>query len=139
LSTFYPFYARAAIRRKHSNDAADVLGFSYGIGSYDYSNEYVGIIYGGGSPTYVASGPNTQLVDRIVGRGSGNAIDAYCTACTTAQQQAAILAQLSLLDTVTFFTGTYTMSDASGSQLAMGSGTLNGSPERSSRLPGDSY
>ena len=110
-----------------SNDAVDVLGFSYGLGSYDYSNDYVGIIYGAGGPTFVTSGLNTQLVDRIVGRGSGNAIDAYCSPCTTAQQQAAIVAQLDALSTVTTFTGTYTMS-AGSTVLATGSGTLNVEP-----------
>jgi|SRR5215471_10604567 len=108
-----------------SDDPADTLGFSFALGSYSYSTSYVGIIYGVNGLTYVTSGPNTQPVDRIVGRGSGNALAAYCPGCDVGQQQAAIVAQLPLLNGMTSFVGTYTMTDTSGSVLATGSGAFN--------------
>ena len=43
-----------------------------------------------GDDIFVTSGLNTQLVDGLVGRGSGNSYDAYCPGCTVAQQQAAL-------------------------------------------------
>jgi hypothetical protein len=54
------------------------LGFSWATGSYNYSAGYVGVIYGDVN-TYVTDGPNTQLVDELIGRGSGNAWAAYLT------------------------------------------------------------
>ncbi len=62
-----------------SSDVSDSLGFDFGAGSYTYTSSYIGINYGadgvrgGGDDTFITSGPNTQLVNEIVGRGSGNA------------------------------------------------------------------
>jgi hypothetical protein len=111
-----------------SDDPANILGFSFGLGSYNYSTSYVGIIYGVNGPTYLTSGPSTQLVDRIVGRGSGNALAAYCASCTVTEEQAAILAQLGYLSGATSFSGTYTMTDSSGNLLATGSGAFRIGP-----------
>ncbi|HTS25684.1 MAG TPA: hypothetical protein VMH81_07410 [Bryobacteraceae bacterium] len=108
-----------------SNDPGNLLGFSFAQGSYTYSSNYVGIINGPGGPTYVTSGPSSQLVDEIVGRGSGNADAAYCTGCTIAGQQAAINALLPDFVGMTRFTGTYTYGDG----LAAGSGTFDIAPE----------
>jgi hypothetical protein len=103
-----------------SNDAGDALGFGFGAGSYDYSTQYVGIIAGVGGlsdyadDTFITSGPNTQLVDAVVGRGSGNSFAADCAGCTIAQEQAAINAAANNPG-LTQFTGTYTLGDSSGS------------------------
>lgn len=61
-----------------STDAGDTLDFSFGEGSYNYSTSYVGIDYvdgikGNGDDIIITGGLNTQLVDELVGRGSGNA------------------------------------------------------------------
>jgi hypothetical protein len=115
-----------------SNDPGNLLGFGWGTGSYNYSSNYVGIIFGSGGPTFITSGPNTQLVDEIVGRGSGNAFDTYCPGCTIAQQQAAIDALASNFAGMTAFTGTYTLADSDGGVLASGSGSFDVAPEPAS-------
>jgi hypothetical protein len=115
-----------------SDDPGNLLGFGFGTGSYNYSSNYLGIIFGSGGPTFITSGPNTQLVDEIVGRGSGNAFDTYCPGCTIAQQQAAIDALASNFDGMTGFTGTYTLTDSSGGVLATGSGSFDVLPEPAS-------
>jgi hypothetical protein len=111
-----------------SNDPVNMLGFSFGTGSYNYSNDYVGVILDPGGPTFITGGPNTQLVDMIVGRGSGNADAAYCPAapavCDIAAQQAAIDALAPDFLGLTAFNGTYTMTSDAG-VLATGSGTFN--------------
>ncbi|MES2391247.1 MAG: PEP-CTERM sorting domain-containing protein [Acidobacteriota bacterium] len=69
----------------------DGLGYDSAAGSFDYSDIYVGVVYGsGGSITYITSGPNTQLVDALYAAGVGNAYSATCPSCTTSQKQAAI-------------------------------------------------
>lgn len=83
----------------------------------------------GASDTYITSGPNTQLVNEIVGRGSGNADAAYCSPCTPAQQQAAINAVYADFSGMTQFTGTYTMTLPGGAVSSTGSGTYEISPE----------
>src|SRR5215831_6853934 len=91
-----------------SNDPGHILSFGYATGIYSYSAEYVGIIDGPGGPTYITSGPNTQLVDRLVGRGSGNAAAPEppdCPGCTIAQQQAKIDALLPGFNGMTQFSG----------------------------------
>ena len=136
-----------------SNDPGNMLGFSYGAGHYQYSSDYVGIIFGGigifgpvgpvgsvgpvglfgpGQATFVTSGPDTQLVDEIVGRGSGNADAAYCPGCTIAQQQAAIDALAPSFAGMTTFAGTYTLTDFGGGVLATGSGSFDVTPEPAS-------
>ena len=66
-----------------STDPGNTLGFTFGAGSYNYSNAYVGIDYGadgvrgGVDDQFITSGLNTQLVNEIIGRGSGNAWDTY--------------------------------------------------------------
>jgi hypothetical protein len=68
-----------------TDDATNSLGFSYAAGAYNYSAGYVGILYGtdgqkgGGDDVYITSGLNTQLVNEIVGRGSGNSWAVYST------------------------------------------------------------
>ncbi len=117
-----------------SNDPNDVLGFGgvaddYGPGGYDYSSDYVGVIFGtdGNPNTYVTGGPDTQLVDALFSRGSGNSMPAYCAGCDQADEQAAIDAAAELIAPVSQFTGTYYLSnnaDESGT-FASGSGTFD--------------
>jgi hypothetical protein len=101
----------------HSSDASNSLDFVFAQGSYNYSASYVGIIYGpGGANTYITSGPATQLVNEIVGRGSGNAWDTYDTSGNIASQQSNIDLLISQLGSQPFnFTGTYTIAGVSGS------------------------
>ena len=105
----------------HSSDASDALGFAFGAGGYNYSDQYVGFLKGADGQLFTAddvkitSGPNTQQVDGLVGRGSGNSLAAYCTGCTTAQRQQAINDTASYFDKPTTFTGTYSLGQDSGS------------------------
>lgn len=67
-------------------NATPYLNFSRAAGSYNYGDGYVGILFGGngvlggGDDTYVTTGINTQLVNALVGRGSGTA---YAVTCGT--------------------------------------------------------
>ncbi|MGA2195123.1 MAG: PEP-CTERM sorting domain-containing protein [Bryobacteraceae bacterium] len=114
-----------------SNDPGALLDFGFAQGSYNYSSNYVGVIFGtdGNPDTYITSGPNTQLVNEIVGRGSGNADAAYCSGCTIAQQQAAINALYGDFNVMTQFSGTYTLTDPDGDILSSGSGEYDVAPE----------
>ena len=102
----------------HSTDPSNSLDFSFDQGSYNYSASYVGIIYGpNGTNTYITSGPPTQLVNEIVGRGSGNAWWPDGTSAdSVATQQSNILVCASQIGVQPFgFTGTYTIAGVSGS------------------------
>ena len=105
----------------HSGDPSNTLDFAFAQGSYNYSASYVGIIYGpGGTNSYITSGPATQMVDEIVGRGSGNAWAVYDTSGDIASQQSNILACASQMGNQPFnFTGTYTIDGVSGSNSVM--------------------
>ena len=76
-----------------SSDPAGLLNFSVAFGGYNYSNGIVGVRYGadnklgGGDDEFITSGANTQLVDALFGRGSGNSLAAVCHGCTLADQQ----------------------------------------------------
>jgi hypothetical protein len=115
-----------------SNDPSNAMGFTFAAGSYNYSNEYVGVIYGAGGAadiadyTYVTSGPNTQLVDALYGRGSGNAFAVYSTDPGTTIQDKLNNA-LAGIPNMTL-TGTYSLIDTPGSQIntfAMSLGYVN--------------
>ena len=101
----------------HSADSSNLLDFAFPQGSYNYSASYVGIIYGpGGTNTYITSGPATQLVNEIVGRGSGNAWAVYDTSGNVSSQQSNMVLFASQLGDQPFnFTGTYTIGGVSGS------------------------
>jgi hypothetical protein len=108
-----------------STDPGDGLYFGWAAGSYDYSDSYVGVIFNPGGPdTYITSGPNTQQVDAVYGRGSGNSYAAYCPGCSTADEQAAIDAAAAYPGTPYTFTGTYSIGSDSGS----GTFDVNGAP-----------
>jgi len=104
-----------------STDPFNALAFGFGPGSYGYSNAYQGVLAGldntlwTGDDTYVTGGPAAQLVDGLVGRGSGNSFAAYCPGCTIYQQMAAIAGVAAYPGTAFDFTGTYTIGASSGS------------------------
>jgi hypothetical protein len=115
------------------------LNFAFATGSYNYGSGYVGLNYGGdgvkggGDDFFVTGGPNTQLVHELFGRGSGNAFEALCNACTLAQQQAALAdlaAYINGQGSITMV-GSYTLTGGS-----TGSGTLlvNNVPEPASMI-----
>jgi hypothetical protein len=116
-----------------SSDPGNALGFGFGAGSYNYSNDYEGVLKGADNilwtadDTFITSGPNTQLVDGLVGRGSGNSFAAYCPGCTIAQQQDAINNAASYWNPYGGgnFTGTYMLGGDSGS----GTFTITAVPE----------
>jgi PEP-CTERM motif-containing protein len=105
----------------HSSDPSGLLNFGVSFGGYNYSTGYVGVLFGadgklgGGDDTLITSGPNTQLVDAVFGRGSGNSLAAICHGCTLAEQQAAIDAVAADPGFPFSFTGTYTVVEDSGS------------------------
>ena len=111
-----------------STDPYNALAFGWAAGSYNYGTGYMGVlkgadgILGTADDVFITSGPSTQLVDAIFGRGSGNSFDAYCTSCSLADQQAALNASAAYPGTPFQFTGTYSIEGVSGS------GTFNVSP-----------
>ena len=122
-----------------SNDTGNQLGFGFGAGHYQYApGEFVGVLYGadgvlgGGDDTFVTTGLNTQLVNAVFGRGSGNSFAATCgdgPCSTIAEQQALINEAAQFAGQPTQYTGTYSIGDFSGS------GTFNiagGVPEPAS-------
>lgn len=120
-----------------SSDGGNALGFSFAAGDYNYSDQYKGVLKGADNmlftadDTFVTSGLNTQLVDALVGRGSGSSLAAYCDPCTIAQQQAAIDDAASYFSSPTTFTGTYTLNApiAARGNAVSGSGTFNIQPD----------
>lgn len=100
-----------------------ILDLNFVAGSYDYGSGYVGLNYGPdgikgtGDDFFVTSGPNTQLVNELFGRGSGNAFEAICIGCTLAQQQAEIDAVAAYINGQggISMTGTYSLGQATGS------------------------
>jgi len=130
-----------------SSDPGNALGFGYGAGSYAYSAGYVGIRFGldgalgGGDDVYLDSNlfAATELVDALVGRGSGNSFAAYCPGCDETAQAASIAAVAGFFGPGTVsYTGTYTLSGGTAGPTASGAGTFrivtNAVPEPSSLL-----
>lgn len=113
-----------------SSDPGHLLNFGFAAGGYDYGSGYVGVDKGPdgklwtADDIYITSGLNTQLVDGLVGRGSGNSLDAYCTSCTIAEQQAAIGAAVTQITSPFTFTATYTL-DLGSDDAVSGSGTFD--------------
>jgi hypothetical protein len=117
-----------------STDPGNLLGtgFSFPTGDYDYTSNYVGVqvgldgLLGTGDDVFITGGLNTQLVDALFSRGSGNSLEGLCAGCTPAQEQAAIDAAAASLGADPFqFTGTYQLRAVTGALLAEGSGTFN--------------
>jgi hypothetical protein len=138
-----------------SNDAGNALGFGYAPGpvtGYDYTPNYVGVIYGidGAAATneytYVTCSTaydvtcaysDSQLVNALYSRGSGNSFAALCNGpCTAADGQDQINATAEYMNdtNLTQFTGTYYLMDGQDT-IASGSGTFNiATPEPSTWL-----
>lgn len=118
-----------------SNDPGDVLGFGFGAGEYDYGSAYVGVLFGadgklgGGDDTFITSGPNTQMVDALFARGSGNSLPAYCSGVCDAADQAAALAAAAHVPGLSQFTGTYSLSGQYGDVSGSGTFNISGVPE----------
>ena len=117
----------------NSSDPANGLQYSVAAGAYQYNTEYWGVLKGADNTlwtaddVFITGGANTQLVDGLVGRGTGNSFAAYCSGCTVAQQQQAIddaAGYWSAFGGGTF-TGTYSLGGASGS----GTFTITAVPE----------
>jgi hypothetical protein len=107
-----------------SNDPSGSLDFAFATGSYNYSASYEGVLAGPdgilftADDTYITSGPSTQLVDGLVGRGSGNANEATCLegpCATVAERQALLDSATAANAQISAFTGTYTLGDSTGS------------------------
>jgi hypothetical protein len=101
-----------------SSDAGNVLGIVRPTGWYNYNENYVGIDFGtdghigGGDDVFVKSGTNTQEVDMLVGRGTGNAWEPLDASGDPKKEQQAIdaLAASIASETPILVTGTYTLS-----------------------------
>lgn len=96
-----------------TTDPNRVLDFGFAAGEYEYSDDYVGLLLNpdGTVRQRVTSGPNTQLVDALLGRGSSNAFEVLGQPGVTNQQA---IDQTLPTDGFTF-TGTYTLGDRTGS------------------------
>jgi hypothetical protein len=111
----------------HSNPASD-LGWT--TGGYVYGPGYQGVLAGAdhvlwtADDVYVTPDDPTQLVDGLVGRGSGDSFDAYCPGCTTtAQRQAQLDAAASRGGGNYSFIGAYTLN--LGQESVSGSGAFD--------------
>lgn len=112
-----------------STDPGNTLSFGFAVGSYNYSMDYQGWLYGGdglpggGDDTFITSGPANQLVDGLVGRGSGNAWASYLSDPGATSQDKLDGVVSAIYGGEFTFTGTYTLGAARGS----GGVTFNGS------------
>lgn len=106
------------------------LDFAFNPGDYSYSDQYIGINYGAdgikgtGDDFRITSGPATQLVDELVGRGSGNAWwpavpDNGATPELAIQNMESQLAASGPIN----FSGTYSLTDGTNT-LALGQGSV---------------
>jgi hypothetical protein len=116
-----------------SSDPFNALAWNWALGSYNYGTGYWGLLKGNDNQLFTSddviidTGSNTQLVDGLVGRGSGISFDAYCPGCTPAQMQAALDAVAAYPGSTFTHTGTYTLGDFNGS----GTFTISAVPEPS--------
>lgn len=118
-----------------STDAPyNALNFSFAAGGYNYGPGYQGVLKGSdltlwtADDIFVTAGPNAQLVDGLVGRGSGNSFAAYCPGCSLADQQAAINDVASYPGFDFTFTGTYMI----GTDFRSGTFNISAVPEPAS-------
>jgi hypothetical protein len=123
-----------------STDSGDSLDYAFAAGGYSYSSNYVGVLFGGdnalggGDDSFITSGLNTQLVDAVVGRGSGNGWWPGAPGDPTeflGPQEAIDAVTASLApDTPFDFTGTYTL-DLGGGNVFTGGASVSFIPEPS--------
>lgn len=110
------------------------LDFGFGFGSYNYSNDYVGIQYGGdgvlggGDDTLITAGANSQLVDELIGRGSGNSYASYVTDPGATLQDKLNGVAEDPSTQWTSFTGVYTLRGITSGDVT-GAGTFAAVPE----------
>jgi hypothetical protein len=115
-----------------SSDPGNTLGFTFAVGSFTYSPDYVGILagpdgrLGTADDVLITSGSNTQLVDALVGRGSGNALwpcgPTDPSPCSTIAQQQAAINNLTAVIAGATWTGTYTLSGTSANASVSATG-----------------
>ncbi len=109
-----------------TTDPAHTLDFTFAAGDYNYSASYVGILFGadnqlgGGDDFFVTSGANTQLVDAVIGRGSGNAWwPVHTVGDGLSDQEVIDLTAAALLPSLsTRVTATYTLDFGDGDTVA---------------------
>lgn len=104
----------------------------YDFGGYGYSSSYVGVDYvdgirGNGNDVLITGGANTQLVDELVGRGSGNSYDSYLTDPGATNQDKLNGVAWDPAKAWTTFTGVYTLRGF-GNDI-IGAGTIAAVPE----------
>lgn len=121
-----------------SSDSGNRLQVVRPTGWYSYNDNYVGIDFGtdghlgGGDDVFVKSGTNTQEVDMLIGRGTGNAWEPIDTTRDPVSEQQAIDAQAASIapKTPILVTGTYTLSLAGGASFT-GTNSVTVIPEPS--------
>jgi hypothetical protein len=102
-----------------SSDSGNFLGFTVGAGSYNYGSGFVGLNYGPDNiegtsdDVFITSGPNTQLVDELFARGSGNAPAVLSSDPGATEQEKIDLAVASFPMPFTF-TGEFSLSTDGG-------------------------
>lgn len=125
------------------NGAGDVFDIDFGPGyeysPYDGSGGYVGILrgtdgqLGTSDDVFITSGPSTQLVDALIGRGTGMADAVYCGAVADtsgpcgAANQSYIDNEIAALQGIGFssLTGTYRLLTPTGGSFSSGAATVN--------------
>jgi hypothetical protein len=106
-----------------SSTDGNTLGYSFGLGSYGYSSQYVGWDYGvdgirgTADDIFITSGAASQQVDEIVSRGSGSAWAVYEGNYPGTLQDGINQAAANLGSSPIDFTGTYTLGGAQGSAM----------------------
>jgi hypothetical protein len=102
-----------------STDAGNFLGFNVNAGNYNYNSGYVGLNYGPdgikgtGDDILITSGPNTQLINELFARGSGNA-PGVMNSDPGVTNQDKIDNALANIPSNFIFNGTYTLSTDGG-------------------------
>jgi hypothetical protein len=121
-----------------SSTDGNTLGFSFVLGSYAYSSQYVGWNYGAdgirgnADDVFITSGAASQQVDELVGRGSGNAWAVYVGDYPGTLQDGINQAAADLGSSPIDFTGTYTLGGVQGSATV----TLEPVPEPTTFIAG---
>ena len=102
-----------------STDVNNFLGFNVNAGTYNYTSAFVGLNYGPdgikgtGDDFFVTSGLNTQLVNELFARGSGNA-PAVMNSDPGVTNQDKIDNALANIPSNFIFNGSYTLSTDGG-------------------------
>lgn len=123
-----------------SSDATNDLKVVRPTGWYSYNANYVGIkfgadgLLGGADDEFVTSGLNTQEVDMLIGRGTGNAWEPVNTSGDPVKEQEALDAKAASIASRTpiIVTGTYTYtSSLAGGASFTGTNSVTVIPEPS--------